>query len=90
MYTNEEIRYKYMKYAKFLDQYEKIPEQLFFKKRRQRLLKHASGYVLEVAVGTGRNLPYYPEGCIVTGLDYSSDMLAEAKKKAEALPCQSA
>ncbi len=84
MYTNEEIRYKYMKYAKLIDQYEKLPEQLFFRKRRQRLLQHASGDVLEVAVGTGRNLSYYSQGCTITGLDYSPEMLNEAMQKTDA------
>lgn len=81
MYTNDEIRNKYRKYARHFDQYVKIPEHLLFKKRRQRLLQYATGNVLEVAVGTGVNMPYYPEGCTLTGLDYSPEMLTEAKKK---------
>lgn len=37
--------------------------------------------VLDAAVGTGLNLPAYPEGVRVTGVDLSHKMLDEARKK---------
>lgn len=37
--------------------------------------------VLDAAVGTGLNLPAYPEGVKVTGIDLSQKMLNEARKK---------
>lgn len=37
--------------------------------------------VLDAAVGTGLNLPAYPEGVYVTGIDLSPNMLDEARKK---------
>ena len=45
----------------------------------------AVGEVLEVAVGTGRNLPYYPDGVRLTGIDCSPAMLAVARQRASSL-----
>ncbi|MGY0489771.1 class I SAM-dependent methyltransferase [Streptomyces sp. WG-D5] len=42
----------------------------------------AHGRVLEVAVGTGLNLPHYPKGTDLTGVDLSPDMLARARERA--------
>ncbi len=42
----------------------------------------AIGEVLEVAVGTGRNLPFYREGTRLTGVDWSPGMLAIARQRA--------
>lgn len=60
-------------------------EKLIFSKYRKRLLAQAKGKVLEVGIGTGRNLQYYPMGCEITGIDLSEGMLGEARKCAERL-----
>jgi len=52
---------------------------------RRELIGTVSGKVLEVGVGTGKNLPYYPPGTELTGVDISPKMLKRAQGKAEAL-----
>lgn len=49
---------------------------------RDWLGEQARGRVLEVAVGTGRNLEYYPPGVTVTGIELSPEMLALARTRA--------
>ena len=52
---------------------------------RQRLLQGASRRVLEVAVGTGKNLLYYPKDCRIAAVDASGAMLNVARKRAAKL-----
>ncbi|SDH83812.1 Methyltransferase domain-containing protein [Actinokineospora alba] len=56
-------------------------ERVQFKGGREWVCAQASGDVLEVAVGTGRNLPFYPEGVRLTGLDFSAAMLDIARAR---------
>lgn len=46
---------------------------------RERLISGAQGNVLEVAVGAGANIPYYPKGIKLTAADFSPGMLDKAK-----------
>lgn len=48
---------------------------------RPQLLQGISGLILDAGVGTGRNMPFYPEGCRVVGIDLSPGMLAQARKR---------
>ena len=52
---------------------------------RSELLSNVKGKVLEVGVGTGKTLPYYPEGIELTGIDISLKMLERAKQRADTL-----
>jgi ubiquinone/menaquinone biosynthesis C-methylase UbiE len=52
---------------------------------RQWVCSQATGDVLEVAIGTGRNLPFYPGGIRLTGTDFSPAMLELARRQADQL-----
>jgi SAM-dependent methyltransferase len=52
---------------------------------RQRLFSRATGRVLELGVGTGLNLPHYPAGVELTGIDISPPMLDHARARAARL-----
>ena len=60
-------------------------DRRLFGDSRPWVCSRAAGNVLEVAVGTGRNLPFYPEGARLTGVDWSPAMLAVARERAAAL-----
>ena len=53
------------------------------RRRAVRLINERPGRILEVGVGTGLSLPLYDPACRVTGIDFSADMLAKAREKAE-------
>jgi ubiquinone/menaquinone biosynthesis C-methylase UbiE len=53
---------------------------------RERLWSLVNGSkVLEVGVGTGRNMPYYPNGQPVTAIDLTPGMMEQAIKRSAAL-----
>lgn len=60
-------------------------DRLFLDRLRTGLMSNATGDVLEVAIGTGKNLRFYPPACRVTGVDFSSRMLEEASARAKAM-----
>lgn len=62
-----------------------MEHMLGFSSARAKLFEGLSGSVLELGVGTGRNIPYYPNEVDVTALDISGQMLAQAVAKAHAL-----
>lgn len=60
-----------------------LPLELpYFRKWRKEAFSGLNGKVLEIGIGTGRNLKYYPSNCSVTGIDNSKGMLEKARKKA--------
>ncbi len=77
-----EIQRKYNEFARWYDFGEAISEFLAVRRLRQRLLQQAFGKVLEIGVGTGKNLPYYRRTCHITAVDLSPAMLQLARKRA--------
>jgi ubiquinone/menaquinone biosynthesis C-methylase UbiE len=75
----EKIKKRYNRTAIFYDMMDRmIPTDL-----RRKALSEAGGKVLEVGVGTRKNLQYYPADCEVTGIDFSPGMLAKAREKVQ-------
>jgi ubiquinone/menaquinone biosynthesis C-methylase UbiE len=83
--ANEQARRLWNRYAPRYDRQIRVSERLLFPGGRSWACSQASGDVLEVAVGTGLNLPYYPAGITLTGIDLSPAMLAIARDRAAAL-----
>ena len=57
-------------------------ERHWFTGGREWVCSRARGRVLEIAVGTGRNLAFYPPEVTITGIELSTEMLAIARKRA--------
>lgn len=79
-------RRRYDRLAAIYDLRTYIAEETMFKKFRQYLWSRLkAGHILELGVGTGANIPYYPKECQVTAVDLSEQMLEHAKRRAEKL-----
>jgi ubiquinone/menaquinone biosynthesis C-methylase UbiE len=52
---------------------------------RKMLFEGLGGDILDAGVGTGRNIPFYPPGATVVGIDLSPQMLARARRRKERL-----
>ncbi len=62
------------------------PMEMFFSKWRKELIAEAKGNTLEVGIGTGKNIPFYPKEVKLTGIDFSEKMVEIALKKAKNNP----
>lgn len=79
-------RARYNRIAPMYDAMEALTERTAFGAWRQQLWAAVPvGRVLEVGVGTGKNLPFYPPGAQMTAIDLSDPMLARARQYAAAL-----
>lgn len=79
------LRGQWERYAPRYDRDMGFFERLQFGGGREWVCSQAGGEVLEVAIGTGRNLPFYPDGVRLTGIDFSPAMLGIARKRAAEL-----
>ena len=84
-FASRELAEKYDRFARWYNWLESIPNLVGLSRLRRLLLRRASGKVLEVAVGTGKNLSYYPPDCRIVALDLSSEMLKVARTHATKL-----
>ncbi|MFZ5645731.1 MAG: class I SAM-dependent methyltransferase [Bacillota bacterium] len=77
MDKTETIIRRYNRTAKFYD----CMDRMFSERLRREVINQVNGKILEVGVGTGKNLPLYPPGSDVTGIDFSPEMLRRARAR---------
>ncbi|ETI91219.1 class I SAM-dependent methyltransferase [Clostridium butyricum] len=80
---SEKIRKKYNRAARFYDILETPMEMMALREWRIDLMKGLEGNILEIGVGTGKNIEYYPDDISITAIDFSEGMLQKAREKAE-------
>lgn len=78
---NQVIKNRYNRVSSIYD----VMDKMIKSDWRNELISQVQGKVLEVGVGTGANLAYYPLEAEVIGIDFSSGMLKKARAKLEEL-----
>ena len=81
----DRVRGIYEQMAPRYDAMISVAERLLFADGRQWACGQAAGDVLEVAIGTGRNLSFYPADVNLVGIDLSPHMLDVARERAQTL-----
>lgn len=81
----ERVREIYNTSAADYDRGIAFTEKLLFGDGRAWVCSQARGQVLEIAIGTGRNLPFYPAEVELTGIELSPAMLEIARQRAQRL-----
>jgi ubiquinone/menaquinone biosynthesis C-methylase UbiE len=79
----ERVRRLMDKQAPRYDRQMNFFDRVLFGGGREWACSQARGDVLEIAVGSGRNLPFYPAGIALTAIEFSPEMLELARARAE-------
>ena len=79
------VQKRYDRIAPVYDLMEALMERTARKWRRLLWAQAEGEKILEVGVGTGKNMPYYPKGRKLTAIDLSAKMLRRARRRAERL-----
>ncbi|MGL4864727.1 MAG: class I SAM-dependent methyltransferase [Cetobacterium sp.] len=73
------------KYSRIAKLFDKIERNMPMKSVKENAVQMLNGKILEVGIGSGASLEYYPKDADVTGIDFSIGMLELAKKKSKLL-----
>jgi ubiquinone/menaquinone biosynthesis C-methylase UbiE len=76
------VREYWDKFAPKYDREMDFMDRILFQGGRDWACFQADGKILEIAIGTGRNLPHYGAGTAVTGVEFSPAMLELARARA--------
>lgn len=82
---NARLRAIWQKNAGRYDKQMNFMDKRLFTGGREWVTQRAHGKVLEVAIGTGRNLRHYPKDVDLTGIDLSPATLEFARQRADEL-----
>lgn len=72
---------KYQRIARLYDLLDLPFEHGRYRPLRPHLFEGIGGRILDAGVGTGRNIPFYPPGSTVIGIDHSPAMLKRAARR---------
>ncbi|HJN60282.1 MAG TPA: class I SAM-dependent methyltransferase, partial [Alphaproteobacteria bacterium] len=71
----------YQRIARWYDLLDAPFERKRYRPLRPLLFAGLSGRILDAGVGTGRNIPFYPDASEMVGIDLSPAMLARATRR---------
>ena len=74
-------RATYQRIARWYDLLDAPFERKRYQPLRPLLFESLSGRILDAGVGTGRNIPFYPKGSEMVGIDLSPAMLTRAERR---------
>jgi phosphatidylethanolamine/phosphatidyl-N-methylethanolamine N-methyltransferase len=83
--ATDRTRARYQRIAPFYDSMEGAAERRVHHLRPHLWSMVRGPKVLEVGVGTGKNMPFYPPGTQITAIDLTPGMLERAQARAQAL-----
>ena len=81
MTTTIKSKEKYNRIARFYDVHNKLAEKMWFAAWRRKFFSPLQGTILEVGIGTGKNIEFYHEKAKVIGIDFSEKMLEKARER---------
>jgi ubiquinone/menaquinone biosynthesis C-methylase UbiE len=84
-YDSTIVRNRYQRISPFYNVMEILPECRYISWREELWSLVKGPEVLEVGVGTGKNIAFFPDGVKVTGVDLTQGMLEQARNRAAIL-----
>lgn len=87
--ATEATRRRYQRLSPFYDAMEGTSERRYHPWRTKLWSQVTGLQILEVGIGTGKNMLFYPDGISITGIDLTPGMLQRAQKRASDLHLRS-